>query len=408
MDVRPSLDECDTIRFEPTESDAKGRCVTDSTNWASPGGYEPAGGATPGGQTPQSFGSASDPAAAPPPAAGWAPPPKPGLVPLRPLDFGTLLGATFQVLRRNPRPTFGAALLLNALVVIVAFGLTFGVTFWAIDRSVRASATDAAAIEAGAIGLIIVMGLVAVALSLVAQALLLGVIILEVSRATVGEKLTLRELFARGRGRWGALIGWTAILSGALLIGMTLFVAVIALLIAAGGPAGVATGITLGILGGLGFAVLAAWLWIKLALVPVAIMLERLPLVEAVRRGWTLITGHFWRTFGILLLITVMVQFAAGIISAPFSFIAGLGGALVNPAGDEITTLVFLLGANVLSLAVTVVVGAIGAVLTSAATALIYIDLRMRKEGLDLELQRFVETRASGAAAPDPYQSAAR
>jgi hypothetical protein len=54
------------------------------------------------------------------------------------------------------------------------------------------------------------------------------------------------------------------------------------------------------------------------------------------------------------------------------------------------------------------VVGAIGSVLLSAATALIYIDLRMRTEGLDLELQRFVELRASGASAPDPYQPAAR
>ncbi|MDO9590615.1 MAG: hypothetical protein Q7J04_05675, partial [Microcella sp.] len=106
---------------------------------SSPGGYAPAGGAP-----------------LPQPAAGWAPPPKPGLIPLRPLEFGTLLGATFQVLRRNPRPTFGAALLLNALVVIIAFGLTFGVTFWALDRSFRAAADDAAAIEAGAVGLIIV------------------------------------------------------------------------------------------------------------------------------------------------------------------------------------------------------------------------------------------------------------
>ena len=403
-------------------SDVKGETVSDSTSWASPGwrpddqeGTRPAGdtgtAASPGASgtaaSPGGYAPAGGPPA-PQPAAGWTPPPKPGLIPLRPLDFGALLGATFQVLRRNPRPTFGAALLLNALVVIVAFGLTFGVTFWALDRTMRASTADAAAIEAGAIGLIIVMALIAVALSLVAQAVLQGVIVLEVSRAIVGEKLTLRQLLELGRGRWWALIGWTTLLSGALLVGMTLFFLVVVVMVAVGGVAGAVFGILLAVFGGLAFAALACWLWIKLVFVPTAIMLERLPVGEAIKRGWNLVTGHFWRTFGILLLITVMVQFAAGIVSAPFSFLASFGTAFTNPAGDELTLIWTLLGANVIATAITVVVGAIGAVLLAAATALLYVDLRMRKEGLDLELQRFVELRASGATAPDPYQPAAR
>jgi len=423
--VRTSLDECDTIRFEQTVSDVKGETVSDSTSWASPGwrpddqeGSRPAGdtapGATPGASGTTSPGGYAPAGGAPvpPPAPGWTPPPKPGLIPLRPLDFGALLGASFQVLRRNPRPTFGAALLLNALVVIVAFGLTFGVMFWALDRASRASTADADAIVAGTLGLVIVMSILAIAISLVAQALLQGVIVLEVSRATVGEKLTLRQLLELGRGRWWALIGWTMILSGALIIGMTLFFIVIVLMVAIGSVAGEMVGavaaILLTVFGGLGFVALSCWLWIKLAFVPTAIMLERLPLSRAIGRAWSLVKGHFWRTFGILLLITVMVQVASSVVSAPFSIAASFGGVLANPAGDELTSLWVLLGANVLTIAVTVVVGAIGAVLLSAATALIYLDLRMRKEGLDLELQRFVELRASGATAPDPYQPAAR
>ena len=40
---------------------------------------------------------------APPPGRGrWTPPPKPGLLPLRPMGFGTLLWAPFRTLRRNP------------------------------------------------------------------------------------------------------------------------------------------------------------------------------------------------------------------------------------------------------------------------------------------------------------------
>ncbi|MFL0713349.1 MAG: hypothetical protein ACJLS2_12740 [Microcella pacifica] len=382
--------------------------MTNDSPWQSPG-WQPSGngdssdpggapGASPGGYAP----------APGQPAAGWTPPPKPGLIPLRPLDFGTILGGTFQVLRRNPRPTFGAALLINALVVIVTFGLTFGVSFWAVDRELRASADDLDAVSAGTVGLIILSGIIAVAVSLVAQAVLQGVIVLEVSRATLGEKLTLRALLARGRGRWWALIGWTALLSLVLIVALTVLVLLIAGMAVAAGPAGPFLAVGLGILGGLGFAVLAAWLWIKFALVPTAIMLERLPLGAAIRRGWTLVIGHFWRTFGILLLVTVMVQIASGVVSFPFQLAAGFGGALVNPAGDPTGSIALIIGSNVLLIAITVVIGAIGSVLLSSATALLYIDIRMRKEGLDLDLQRVVEERAAGLDPHDPYEAAAR
>ncbi|QOD93197.1 hypothetical protein [Chryseoglobus sp. 28M-23] len=382
--------------------------MTNDSPWQSPG-WQPSGDSE--GGTPGTAPGASPGGYAPTPgqpAAGWTPPPKPGLIPLRPLDFGTILGGTFQVLRRNPRPTFGAALLINALVVIVTFGLTFAVSFWAVDRELRASADDLDAISAGTVGLIILSGIIAVAVSLVAQAVLQGVIVLEVSRATLGEKLTLRALLARGRGRWWALIGWTALLSLVLIVALTVLVLLIAGMAVAAGPAGPFLAVGLGILGGLGFAVVAAWLWIKLALVPTAIMLERLPLGAAIRRGWTLVIGHFWRTFGILLLVTVMVQIASGVISFPFQLAVGFGGVLVNPAGDPTGSIALIIGSNVLLIAITVVIGAIGAVLLSSATALLYIDIRMRKEGLDLDLQRVVEERAAGLDPQDPYEAAAR
>jgi len=379
--------------------------VTNESPWQSPG-WQPdnVGGSSdaagPSGASPGGYAPAPGQ-----PAAGWTPPPKPGLIPLRPLDFGTILGGTFQVLRRNPRPTFGAALLINALVIIVTFGLTFAVSFWAVDRELRASTDDLDAVSAGTVGLIIVTALVAVAVSLVAQAVLQGVIVLEVSRATLGEKLTLRQLLARGRGRWGALIGWTALLSLALLVGLGALVLLIIGVAVGTGPAGPILAAALGIFGGLGFIALAAWLWIKLALVPTAIMLERLALGQAIRRGWNLVTGHFWRTFGILLLVTVMVQIASGVVSFPFQLIAGFGSVLVNPAGDPTGSIALLIGSNVLLIAVTVVIGAIGAVLLSSATALLYVDIRMRKEGLDLELQRTVEEHAAGGTPADPYES---
>jgi hypothetical protein len=65
------------------------------------------------------------------------------------------------------------------------------------------------------------------------------------------------------------------------------------------------------------------------------------------------------------------------------------------------------LGVNVISAIVGAIVGAIGSVVQSAAISLIYIDLRMRKEGLDLQLVRYVEARQTGQHLPDPYSQPA-
>lgn len=385
-----------------------------SPGWASPGGTPDAdaGASAPSGAPSANGASAASGPTAPTygPAAtgGWTPPPKPGLIPLRPIDFGTLFGATFQVLKRNPRPTFGAALLMNAFVSIAAFGAVFGLSFPSIDRLSRATGAEADAIAAGTFGLVLVGALIATAIALVAQALLQGVITIEVSRQILGEKNTLRQLFARGTGRWGALIGWTLVLSLTLMVAIAILFGIIALMFvvgeaAIGGPGAVAVGVMVGIVGGIGMAVLAAWLWIKLAFVPAALMIERLTLGQAIGRAWRLVRGSFWRTFGILLLITFIVQVAINIVSAPFSIAATLGAGLFNPAGDEFAGLGLAIALNVVGLVVTVVVGAIGAVLTAAATALLYTDLRIRREGLDLDLQQAVEQAAAGGTPADPY-----
>ncbi len=77
-----------------------------------------------------------------------------------------------------------------------------------------------------------------------------------------------------------------------------------------------------------------------------------------------------------------------------------------------------LIGVYVLSTVVSLLIGTVGALVQAALVALIYIDLRMRKEGLDLVLQRHVEQTGpnteggsgSGPSAPstdgataDPY-----
>jgi len=342
------------------------------------------------------------------PPAGWTPPPKPGLIPLRPLSFGTILSASFGVMRRNPRPTFGIALVLTLVTNVLLYGAIGAVAFSAFDRVSNATADEQDEIFAGSVGLGILAALIPALLSIVSSAVMQGIVALEVSRATLGEKLGFASLWRLARGRLLPLGGW-ALLQSAVVYGAIIVVAggatVIGVLGANAASIGIA--ITIGILGLLAILVLSVWLFTKLALVPSVLMLERRTLRGSIARSWSLTRGYFWKTFGIWLLVNAILYFASQIISTPLGFLAGIGGSLLNPNGEEDSDVALLVGVTILSLLIGVVVSAVTLVAVSSTTSLIYIDIRMRKEGLDIELTRFVEARQAGdSAVTNPYATA--
>ena len=54
----------------------------------------------------------------------WTPASRPGIIPLRPLTFGTILGRSFAALRQNPRVLLGFALCVQtAAYVLVLLGV---------------------------------------------------------------------------------------------------------------------------------------------------------------------------------------------------------------------------------------------------------------------------------------------
>jgi hypothetical protein len=127
----------------------------------------------------------------------------------------------------------------------------------------------------------------------------------------------------------------------------------------------------------------------------------------AIRRSWTLTTGFFWKTLGIQLLITVTLQAAAQVVSFPISIVIALGGGLLNPNAETDALSTMTVAGVILTGIVSVIFSAITTVMQSAAVALIYIDIRMRREGLDLELSKFVEARESGdRSVQSPYLAA--
>lgn len=381
--------------------------MTDEQSWQAPGGPPIAPSGPPAPSAPAPFSGYSPPPGAPDAGqpAGWTPPPKPGLIPLRPLDLGTILGASFRVLRRNPRPTFGVALLVQGVVTLVTLGVVGYSTISSLVRIDNAGQADENTIIAGTVGVAFVSALLSVFLGLVANAWLQGIIVIEVSRAALGEKLTLKQLWGLAKGRFGALIGWSLLIAGVFLVAIAIVVAVIWLMVSTMGALGVGLGVLVGFLGGIALLVVGVWVGTKLSLVPSALMIERVRLREAIARSWSLTNQAFWKTFGIQLLVSVIVGIAMNVIVAPFSILAPLLLILLDPNGTgSATAVIAAVVVYILQLVVTLVLSAIGAIIQTAATALIYIDLRMRKEGLDLELAKYVEGRqATTTSLGNPY-----
>lgn len=336
-------------------------------------------------------------------APAWTPPPKPGLIPLRPLGFGTLLGAPFLTLKRNPKATFGSALLVQAITVVVTLVVVGIVAFFVISRITSAAPEDMEAVTAGGITAIILASLVPFLISIAATVFLQGVIVTEAARSTLGEKLTLGATWKATWPRLGALLLWTLIAGAAVAVAVAVIVGIVWLLVALG-EGFIAAGVILAVLAAIALVVVGVWLGVKLSLVPSAIVLERLGVVAAVRRSWRLTDGYFWKTLGIQYLIAFIVGTVSQVVVTPISFLYGMAISVVDPTGSTAEDWIVPALLYVVVLVVTLLVASITSVVQSATIAFIYIDLRMRKEGLDLELIRFVEARQSGdTTVADPY-----
>jgi hypothetical protein len=341
---------------------------------------------------------------------GWTPPPRPGLIPLQPMTLGTILAGSFQVMRRNPRPTFGVSLLINGIIAVVsiaAVALSFTLGF---DRIASATSSSIDDITAGSNALSLLSSFVTAALSLVGSAILQG--IMEVARATIGDKLTARQLFRLAKGRIAVLIGWSILLGLALIIGIGVVVGIIVVLALSNTTAGIVAAVLVGLAALLGGLVLGSWIGTRLSLVPSVLLIERSKLFPALRRSWSLTTGYFWRTLGIQLLVNVIVVTASQIIILPITVGIVIYSTVTNPTADAAALDSMFFTTTIITTIAASLIGSVTAIILSATSALIYIDLRMRKEGLDLTLVKYAEARQGGGGdrnadgtLVDPYRT---
>ena len=321
----------------------------------------------------------------PPPGAFQPPPPppKPGIIALRPLGVGEILDGAISAIRGYPRMMLGLSAVVAAITQVLIVPVTWlllrdsGDQAFSFDSSTTTTPEQDVTFAASAITATGVQ----VVVTLVASLVLTGILTVAVSRAVLGQSISARDAWNQARPRLPALLGVTGLV---LLIMLGLAVLALApgviLAIASAPTAAVVIAFALGIPA---FVVVAAYLYTAFALAPPAIVLERQGVVASLRRSRSLVRGAWWRTFGILLLVNLIAQVLAGILGVPFTVLTLLV-AWITGDGLNVYAILPLL---VTALG-TIVASAVTWPFTAVSTALIYVDRRMRREALDLELAR--------------------
>ncbi|MBL1105402.1 glycerophosphoryl diester phosphodiesterase membrane domain-containing protein [Streptomyces sp. 5-8] len=362
------------------------------------------GGQHPGGPGPGGYaGPPTGPAGYPAWGGGWGGPPpaaKPGVIPLRPLGVGEILDGAVSTMRTYWRSVLGISLAVAliteiSLVLLQGFVLNDALARTSLDS--RTATPDEAfrALRDTMIG----TGLVTV-ISAAAIVVTTALITTITSRAVLGRPVTTGEAWREARPQLPKLCGLLVVL-GLIIVGVIVAGALpgILVMVSGGSDAG---GTALFALGVLGATVVAVWLGVRFYLAAPALMLERQSIGKSLSRSAKLVRGSWWRIFGIQLLAALITSIVSAIVAIPFALV----GAAVS--GDGVADFLAANSGHVgwAFLIIRGIGSVIGTTLTlpisAGVTVLLYIDQRIRREALDLELARAAGVQGYGTGTPGP------
>lgn len=357
--------------------------MAQDAGWGGGGSYRgaPYGGAPHGG---------------PPGWGGWTPPPpQPGVIPLGPLKLGDVFNGAFATVGRYWKQLFGmgAAVYGGTLVLVgIAVLIAYSAVRENLDHvfalhSSQDPATEDVVPLLTAFGLIWLVALVALAIG---TAMMYATVPTILQEAVLGRRIAFGEVWRRAWARVPSVIGTVLLMSLiAVVPGLLMMVAFIGLIVTAitmDSGAGTTVAITVGILGTLATAPLAAWLWVKFSLAPSAVVFEGQGPVRALRRSSQLVRGDWWRIFGITLLACGVAATASYIVQLPFMVLGTFSGAIGGSGlGDDPSpaAVVFAMSGYMIAILLGQLLGQmIAATFPQLVTGLLYVDRRIRTEDL--------------------------
>ena len=307
---------------------------------------------------------------------------KPGVVPLRPMRLGDVLGGAMQMYRFNP-----PAMLLVPMLLIGGLALMFAAVVYFLDP-------QGLVFDAGDITNRAEMGQALVALTgLMLPGLLTVFVSPMVSTATHGGVIGLRTgpfAYLRtilGRGLLGVVVGLLMYLIMLIVIGIAVGATVLTHI------AGDSVGLTVAVGVVTGLAAVAAIITISIWMLfaPYVIYREGVGPITGMRRSYRLVRHAFWRTLGIFFLINIIGNIITSVLSYVIHIPAVVVSALAEVAGLQMASTVFVTGVGY----------ALLTPLLSAGITMLYLDRRIRTEGFDVELVRQAQQVAADPASEE-------
>lgn len=319
---------------------------------------------------------------------------KPGIIPLRPLSIGDIYQGAFAAIKTNARTMFGFTAALLGVVLVISIATNYAIINLVLPNYLSPS-SPYAAIFTSLSGSFSQLG--GTLLQNLATVLLSGLIVVAVSRSVLGRVASSKEVWERTKSKFLPLIGLniiTSIISGLMMIiGIVVFFVLLASVAStAKTDREFLQDLGVSLVGLLILMVISAlvssYLYIKFSVAPPAMVLENLGVFASIGRSWSLTRGNFWRLFGINILTTIITSMVAGI----FVGIADALGAIFIVVGSSSPEdmLASLNTTYILIMVMSTIAQLLILPFTSSVNALLYIDLRMRKEGLDVELRNAV------------------
>ncbi|MEU1278301.1 glycerophosphoryl diester phosphodiesterase membrane domain-containing protein [Streptomyces sp. NPDC005805] len=389
--------------------------MNDTPGWASPGsapsdGQNPSGGQNPGvphpaapadgpspkwskEQPPPGQWSAPGPRQVPSrPAHGWGgapgggwggPPPaaKPGVIPLRPLGVGEILDGAVSTLRLHWRTILAVTVTVSVIAQIAAILAERYLVPAPPEIDPDASPEEALrqsfeSLQATLIG----MG-PAMLITMIGTLFTTALLTVVISRSVLGRPVTLPEAWREARPRLPLLLGVIFLLPVGSAAIMTIGMLPGVLLGGVGGA-------LLVVLGAVAAFVVVLWLLVRFALAAPALVLERQGVFASLRRSAKLVQGSWWRVFGITALTLLLTLLVSMVIAIPFTIAAFAvdGISLSDFLGDSSPE--FGWSFQIVTGIGSVIASSVTYPISAGVAALLYVDQRIRREALDLELAR--------------------
>jgi hypothetical protein len=309
------------------------------------------------------------------------------VIPLRPLGVGEILDGAFASIRRNPKAILGLAAVVMTISAVISATITRtllnlgGLNLPTPGQQLTpAQATHLVgrivAVVVPAVGL-------ALLLTFIVQAILAGLLAPIIARGVGGQQISAADAWRATRPRLPSLLLATLLVLLAGLGPLLILGLIVGIAFVAGAPPAVYA--VLALLG-LVALVLTIWFSTMFSLVTPVVVLEHESPGRALARSWRLVTRSFWRVFGITLLAGIIVAVAGGILQLPFTVLGAVSGSGI------VATVILVIGA--------IAAGTVTRPITAGVTVLLYVDMRMRKEGLDLALRTASGTGQPGTGQP--------